>query len=113
MADEGVPLLGGPPTGPNRDLPSRPAGPNSRLTQAGSAARDLRDFPRRGPVLLAILRPDLKVTACESVGKKALAVKDIVKRAGIPAEVHNCRAETLLDDNRYDAAIARAVGPLY
>lgn len=65
-------------------------------------------------VVLAILRPDLTVTCCESIAKKAAAVKDIVKRAKIPTAVHHCRAEDLLeDDNRYDAAVARAVGPLH
>lgn len=85
----------------------------SKLLHPGEEVLDVGTGGGVPGVVLAILRPDLKVTACESVGKKALAVKDIVKRAGIPAEVHNCRAETLLDDNRYDAAIARAVGPLY
>jgi 16S rRNA (guanine527-N7)-methyltransferase len=40
-------------------------------------------------------------------------VQDIVKLAGIQVAVYNCRAESLLDDFRFDAAIARAVGPLY
>lgn len=64
-------------------------------------------------LVLAILRPDITVTVCDSIGKKAQALKDIVKRAKIPAAVFHNRAEDLLDDDfRFDAVVARAVGPL-
>jgi 16S rRNA (guanine527-N7)-methyltransferase len=63
-------------------------------------------------VLLALVRPDLKVTLCESVGKKAQAVQDIVERGQFPAAVYHCRAEDLFEDFRFDAVVARAVGPL-
>ncbi len=63
-------------------------------------------------VLLAILRPDLKVSLSESVGKKARALEDIVKRLPLPAAVHHCRAEDVLGAKRFDALTVRAVAPL-
>jgi 16S rRNA (guanine527-N7)-methyltransferase len=64
-------------------------------------------------VVLAILRPDLKVTLCDSVGKKARAVETIVKDLGLEIPVFPFRAEELLEDTRYDALVIRAVGPLW
>src|SRR4051812_27180450 len=64
-------------------------------------------------VVLAIVRPDLKVTLCDSVGKKARAVESIVKDLGLEVPVMPFRAEELLEDTRYDALVIRAVGPLW
>lgn len=63
-------------------------------------------------VVLAILRPDLEVSLCESVAKKARAVEDIVRQLGLPIEVHHARAEELLKDHEYDTLVVRAVAPL-
>lgn len=64
-------------------------------------------------VVLAILRPDLRMTLCDSVAKKARAVESIVKELGLEAPVMPFRAEELLEDTRYDALVIRAVGPLW
>jgi 16S rRNA (guanine527-N7)-methyltransferase len=64
-------------------------------------------------VLLAIVRPDLEVTLCDSTQKKARVLASIVKELGLPAAVHHCRAEQLLEDLRFDSVVARAVGPLW
>jgi 16S rRNA (guanine527-N7)-methyltransferase len=64
-------------------------------------------------IVLAIIRPDLCVELCESVGKKAAAASRIVHELQLPVPVHHARAEILLQDNRYDALVARAVGPLW
>jgi 16S rRNA (guanine527-N7)-methyltransferase len=64
-------------------------------------------------VVLAIVRPDLKMTLCDSVAKKARAVEAIVKDLGLEVPVMPFRAEELLEDNRYDALVIRAVGPLW
>jgi 16S rRNA (guanine527-N7)-methyltransferase len=64
-------------------------------------------------VVLAIVRPDLKVALCDSVGKKARAVESMVKELGLEIEVFPFRAEELLEDTRYDALVIRAVGPLW
>jgi len=63
-------------------------------------------------VILAILRPDLRVSLCESVAKKAKAVDRIVDELQLPVPVHHARAEELLDEFRYDTLTARAVAPL-
>jgi 16S rRNA (guanine527-N7)-methyltransferase len=63
-------------------------------------------------IVLAILRPDLEVSLCESVAKKARAVEDIVRQLGLPITVHHARAEELLADHEYDTLVARAVAPL-
>jgi 16S rRNA (guanine527-N7)-methyltransferase len=64
-------------------------------------------------VVLAIIRPDLKVALCDSVGKKARAVESIVKDLGLDVPVYPFRAEEMLEDMRYDALVIRAVGPLW
>jgi len=64
-------------------------------------------------VTLAIVRPDLQMTLCDSVGKKIKAVSQIIAELGLPVEAFNFRAEELLEDTRYDALVIRAVGPLW
>jgi 16S rRNA (guanine527-N7)-methyltransferase len=62
--------------------------------------------------VIAILRPDIRVVMCDSVAKKAKAVDSIVKEARIPAEVRHARAESLLENKRFDTLLIRAVAPL-
>jgi 16S rRNA (guanine527-N7)-methyltransferase len=64
-------------------------------------------------VVLAIVRPDLQVSMCDSVGKKARAVESMVKELGVDAAVLPFRAEEVLEDARFDALVIRAVGPLW
>lgn len=64
-------------------------------------------------VPLAILRPDLKVTVCDSVGKKVRVVAEIAEQLGLQIEACAVRAEELVEDGRYDALVIRAVGPLW
>lgn len=61
---------------------------------------------------LAILRPDLQISLCESVEKKAKAVDRIVSELGLPIPLHHGRAIDILEDFRFDAVMARAVGSL-
>jgi 16S rRNA (guanine527-N7)-methyltransferase len=63
-------------------------------------------------VVLAIIRPDLKVTLCDSVAKKARAVESIAQELGLEVPVMPFRAEDVLEDARFDALVIRAVGPL-
>jgi 16S rRNA (guanine527-N7)-methyltransferase len=63
-------------------------------------------------VVLAILRPDLQVSICDSVGKKARVLQEMVNALDLPIAVYDQRAESLLEDFRYDAVTARAVGPM-
>ncbi len=64
-------------------------------------------------VLLAILRPDLRVSLSESTRKKADAVAAIVQQLGLPIAVFPRRAEQVLAEQRFDSLVARAVGPLW
>jgi 16S rRNA (guanine527-N7)-methyltransferase len=63
-------------------------------------------------VVLAILRPDLDVTLCESVAKKARAVRDIVDKLGLDVPVLQARAEDVLVQRKYDTLVVRAVARL-
>jgi 16S rRNA (guanine527-N7)-methyltransferase len=63
-------------------------------------------------VLLAILRPDLAVTLCESTQKKARAVDAIVAELGLPVQVYASRAEEVLEVTTFDTLVARALASL-
>lgn len=63
-------------------------------------------------VVLAIVRPDLKVSLVDSVGKKAKVLSDIVERLGLAVPVHNARAEELLRQEKYNTLVVRAVAPM-
>jgi 16S rRNA (guanine527-N7)-methyltransferase len=64
-------------------------------------------------VLLAILRPQLRISLSESVGKRATALQAMVESLSLPTPIFRCRAEEILEDARFDALVARAVGPLW
>lgn len=63
-------------------------------------------------VIIAILRPDVQVSLCDSVTKKAKALEQIIHRLQLAVPVYHARAEDLLEDFRYDAIVCRAVAPL-
>ncbi len=64
-------------------------------------------------VVLAILRPDLSVSLCESTQKKARAVESIVAELGLPTPVFPTRAEEVLSISTFDTLITRALAPLH
>jgi len=64
-------------------------------------------------IVLAIVRPDLTMSLCESVGKKARAVDNIVQELDLRTAFFQGRAEDILEDFRFDALVTRAVGPLW
>lgn len=64
-------------------------------------------------VLLAILRPDLDVSLCESVSKKAKVLEQIVATTGLSLPVFAARAEDVLETSTFDTLTARAVAPLW
>jgi 16S rRNA (guanine527-N7)-methyltransferase len=68
-------------------------------------------------VLLAIMRPDLRVELAESVAKKARAVAEILREAGVSLPVHEGAAQELVarrgtGRERFDTLVVRAVAPL-
>jgi 16S rRNA (guanine527-N7)-methyltransferase len=66
---------------------------------------------------LAILRPDLKVSVCESVAKKANVLQAIVEDLSLPVKVYPARVEQVIDPKaggqKFDTLIARAVAPMW
>ena len=70
-------------------------------------------------VPLAILRPDLRVELCDSVAKRARAVREIVGEIGLAIPVHESAAQPLVvagadagPRGRFDVLVVRAVAPL-
>lgn len=63
-------------------------------------------------IVLAIIRPDLRIWLAESVGKKARVVTDIVAQLRLKTPVHPGRAEDLLRRERFNSLAIRAVAPL-
>ena len=63
-------------------------------------------------ILVAIVRPDVQVSLCESVAKRAKALTEIVKTAQLQVPVYHERAERVLEDFRFDTLTVRAVGSL-
>ena len=63
-------------------------------------------------VVLAIVRDDLRISLCESVGKKARVVADIVERLGLQTPVLHARAEDVLAHQRFNTLVIRAVARL-
>jgi 16S rRNA (guanine527-N7)-methyltransferase len=85
----------------------------ARFLKSGEEILDVGTGGGVPGVVLAILRPDLKVALCDSVGKKARAVEQIIADLGLEIPVYPVRGEELLEDMRFDAVVIRAVGPLW
>lgn len=80
--------------------------PSSTLLDVGSGA----GFPG---AVVAVARPDVQVTLCESVGKKAAFLRALVHHLGLRCEVMDARSESLVRAGRTFGAVAsRAVLPL-
>lgn len=63
-------------------------------------------------LILAICRPDLKVSVCDSTQKKAKVVQAIVEELGLPVRVNGCRAEEVLQLQTFDTLVARGVAAM-
>jgi 16S rRNA (guanine527-N7)-methyltransferase len=63
-------------------------------------------------VVVAILRPDIEMSLCDSVAKKANVMTRIVDQLGLKIPVHAVSVQKVLDDLRFDSLTARGVGPL-
>ena len=67
------------------------------------------------PIACALAdKPGAQVHLIESVGKKAVFLREAVKVTGVPAQVHHVRAENFGDSygKKVDVVTARAVAPL-
>jgi 16S rRNA (guanine527-N7)-methyltransferase len=63
-------------------------------------------------MVLAIVRPDLEVSLCDSVAKKARVVTSIVEELNLPIRVHQAAAQDVLQGHQFDTLVVRAVAPL-
>ena len=79
--------------------------PNERILDVGTGG----GVPG---VILAIIRPDLQVELCDSTGKKANAVAEIVRSLKLEVPVWNAKAETLMQSRRYTTLVIRAVAKM-
>jgi 16S rRNA (guanine527-N7)-methyltransferase len=64
-------------------------------------------------IILGIVRPDLQVSLCESIGKKAAAVAEMVRELELSMPVYEGRVQEVLAARSFDTIVARAVGPLW
>ena len=85
----------------------------SQLLVEGEEVMDVGTGGGVPGIILAIIRPDLQVSLCESVAKKARVVDEISRTLDLPTPFYQGRAEDVLEDFRFDALVARAVGPLW
>lgn len=83
-----------------------------RLLESGDRVLDVGTGGGVPGVILAIVRPDLEVSLCESVAKKARAVEAIVAEAALALPVYHARAEEVLAAHHFDTLVVRAVAPL-
>lgn len=60
-------------------------------------------------IVLAIVRPDVLVSLCDSVGKKARVVGEIVGALGLEVPVHHAPAQELVEVHPFDTLVFRAV----
>jgi 16S rRNA (guanine527-N7)-methyltransferase len=84
----------------------------AQLLEKGERILDVGTGSGVPGLILAIARPDLKVSVCESTGKKARAVEQMVADLGLPVTVYACRAEDVLEMATFDTLVARAVASL-
>ncbi len=63
-------------------------------------------------ILVAILRPDVQVTLCDSVAKKMTVVNRVIDHLQLKIPVYPLSVQKVLEEFRYDTLTARAVGPL-
>lgn len=68
----------------------------AQFLQPGETVLDVGTGGGVPGVVLAIVRPDLKISLCESVGKKARAVAEMVGQLKLNVPVYSSRAEEIL-----------------
>jgi len=84
----------------------------AKLLESGERVLDVGTGGGVPGVVIAIVRPDVKVTLCDSVAKKAKATEAIVREASVSAKVIHARAESLLEREQFDTLLIRAVAPI-
>lgn len=64
-------------------------------------------------LVLAIVRPDLRLSVCDSVQKKARVLDAMVEALGVKVRVFPNRAQDVLQVATYDLLTVRAVAPMH
>ena len=85
----------------------------AKLLETGEEILDVGTGAGVPGLLIAMLRPDVQVSVCESVRKKAAVVDSIVGELKLSVPVYSERAERVLEDFRFTSVTARAVGPIW
>ncbi|MDO5308139.1 MAG: 16S rRNA (guanine(527)-N(7))-methyltransferase RsmG [Planctomycetia bacterium] len=80
------------------------------LLQSGERVLDVGSGGGAPGMLVAILRPDVKIDLCEATGKKATALGDMAENLGLDVNVWYAKAEDLLTNHRFHTLTIRAVG---
>lgn len=84
----------------------------AKLLERGERVLDVGSGGGVPGIVLAIIRPDLKMSLCESVAKKSRALEEMVETLGLKVRVYGARVEDLLEVSTFDTLVARAVAPL-
>jgi len=84
----------------------------AKLLEPGERVLDIGTGGGVPGLILAICRPDLRVSVCESTQKKAKVVQAIVEELQLPVQVFACRAEEVLELKTFGTLVARAVAVL-
>ncbi|MGL4941710.1 MAG: 16S rRNA (guanine(527)-N(7))-methyltransferase RsmG [Thermoguttaceae bacterium] len=63
-------------------------------------------------VILAIIRPDIRIELCDATGKKANAVGEMLESLKLNVPIWHAKAENLLEVHRFTTIVIRAVSRL-
>ena len=84
----------------------------AKLLELGERVLDVGSGGGVPGIVLAIVRPDLRVGLCESVNKKSQVLQSMVSELGIDAKVFPKRVEKVLETEKFDTLVARAVASM-
>lgn len=97
---------------------SRDVGDATAILPHLAAGEHVLDFGTGGGVpgvILAILRPDIRVELSESVGKRVKALRAILESIPLALPVHAAAGQLVISENlggRFDSIVIRGVAPL-
>ncbi|MEM8866488.1 MAG: 16S rRNA (guanine(527)-N(7))-methyltransferase RsmG [Planctomycetota bacterium] len=84
----------------------------AKLLERGERVLDVGSGGGVPGIILAIVRPDLRLSLCESVNKKAEALGEMVAELNLDVPVYPNRVDDLLEACTFDTLVARAVAPM-
>jgi 16S rRNA (guanine527-N7)-methyltransferase len=84
----------------------------SRAIEPGEDVLDVGTGGGVPGIVLAITRPDISVSLCDSVAKRARVVAEIVRELALHVPVHHGPAQDHVADGLHDTLVVRAVAPL-